>query len=316
MTCRIWGEDHEASGRTHPDPSYAIVNSPRTGGKYKITGDARPYIPGLSDKEKAKLTTWLIDQRMQGIEIPEVTAAVVQRVKTMHSLPVYERADRLLRFIASEAKTVAATVAIQEESSSAYAWSESIDWDEVVYFLDYIYQMGWIQGQRSGEGWFYGGPTVVGHSRIANQQASVDSSQAFIAMWFDDSMTACRDGIELGIGDAGYKPFRIDQKEHINKIDDEIIAEIRRSRFLVADFTHGEDGARGGVYYEAGFAHGLGIPVIFTCRQDAVCTLHFDTNHYNHIVWANPEELREKLKNRILAVIGEGSGGVRIDGRI
>ena len=33
------------------------------------------------------------------------------------------------------------------------------------------------------------------------------------------------------------EPVRIDQKERLNKIDDEIIAEIRRSRFLVADFT-------------------------------------------------------------------------------
>ena len=113
-------------------------------------------------------------------------------------------------------------------------------------------------------------------------------------------------GIEPAIKDTGFNPLRIDRKEHINKIDDEIIAELRRSRFIVADFTHGKDGARGGVYYEAGFAHGLNLPVIFTCREDAVETLHFDTEHYNHIVWSNPMELREKLKNRILAVIGEG----------
>ncbi len=35
-------------------------------------------------------------------------------------------------------------------------------------------------------------------------------------------------------------------------------------RFMIADFT----GHRGGVYFEAGFAHGLGIPVIWTCRED------------------------------------------------
>ncbi len=128
-------------------------------------------------------------------------------------------------------------------------------------------------------------------------------------MWFDDSMSeSFENGIDPAIVDAGYNPFRIDRKEHINKIDDEIIAEIRRSRFLVADFTHGDDGARGGVYYEAGFAHGLALPVIFMCRQDALNTLHFDINHYNHIVWKGSADLREKLKNRILAVIGEGPG--------
>ena len=35
-------------------------------------------------------------------------------------------------------------------------------------------------------------------------------------------------------------------------------------------------------------------------------TLHFDTEHYNHIVWTSAMDLREELKNRILAVIGEG----------
>ena len=149
--------------------------------------------------------------------------------------------------------------------------------------------------------------TVEGYRRLEEQRKSLDVSQAFIAMWFDDSMDEAFDqGIKPAIEGTGYKPLRIDQKEHVNKIDDEIIAELRRSRFVVADFTHGEDGARGGVYYEAGFAHGLERPVFFTCRKDKMKTLHFDTNHFNHIVWTDPADLREKLKNRILAVIGEG----------
>ena len=115
-------------------------------------------------------------------------------------------------------------------------------------------------------------------------------------------------GIEPAIRDAGYHPVRIDRKPDVNKIDDEIIAEIRRSRFLVADFTHGEGGARGGVYFEAGFAFGLNIPVIYMCRDDAIDQIHFDTRQYYHITWSRSEleKLREDLKNRILALIGEG----------
>ena len=67
-----------------------------------------------------------------------------------------------------------------------------------------------------------------------------------------------------------------------------------------------ETRARGGVYYEAGFAHGLNIPVIFSCRKDLIKKIHFDTRQYNHIEWTEPEELREKLKNRIAAQIGDG----------
>ena len=78
------------------------------------------------------------------------------------------------------------------------------------------------------------------------------------------------------------------------------------SRFLVADFTQGETGPRGGVYYEAGFAHGLNIQVIFTCRKDALEKVHFDTRQYPHIVWETPQELRDKLAKRISSVLGDG----------
>ena len=119
--------------------------------------------------------------------------------------------------------------------------------------------------------------------------------------------TPYEQGIKPAIEAAGYTSMRIDKKEHSNKIDDEIIAEIRRSRFLVADFTHGDNGARGGVYYEAGFAHGLNLPVIFSCREDMFDKLHFDTRQYNHIAWKNEnlDEFRKNLTNRIEALIGE-----------
>ena len=102
--------------------------------------------------------------------------------------------------------------------------------------------------------------------------------------------------------------MRIDRELDVDKIDDAIVANIRKSRFLVADFTHGKDGVRGGVYYEAGLAHGLNLPVIFTCRNDLVDELHFDTRQYVHILWDKNslDGLYTELLNRIRARIGEG----------
>ena len=311
-SCPIWGNPHPATGYYSPGQGICeVTGSPRAGGGYLLPygfkDEIDDFTASLSLKQKAMLTTWLIDQRTHGASKPRITEEIIEYTKIMSPLPVHERSDRLLRFIASQMETVATSVVIDQETHPAYTWSESINWDEVVYLLNYLAEMRWIQGQRTGDGRLYGGLTVDGHSRIAERQVNVDSSQAFVAMWFDDSMTAVsRDGIEPGIRDAGYDPLIINRKEHISKIDDEIIAEIRRSRFVMADFTHGDKGPRGGVYYEAGFAHGLDIPVIFTCRKDCFSNLHFDTNHYNHIDWSTPEELHEKLKNRILAVIGEG----------
>lgn len=97
-------------------------------------------------------------------------------------------------------------------------------------------------------------------------------------------------------------PHRVAQREHTEKIDDEIIAQIRRSRLVVADFSlH-----RAGVYYEAGFAKGLGLEVFFTCRKEDLASLHFDVLQSNTIDWQSPEELRQRLAKRIEAVLGRG----------
>ena len=96
------------------------------------------------------------------------------------------------------------------------------------------------------------------------------------------------------------------QTSGAGQIDSEILEEIRRSRFLVADMTHGKGGARGGVYFEAGYAMGLDIPVLFACRQDRFKEVHFDIRQYHHIVWSDPQELRTELIKRIEAVVGVG----------
>jgi nucleoside 2-deoxyribosyltransferase len=125
-------------------------------------------------------------------------------------------------------------------------------------------------------------------------------------MWFDPSVhPAWLKAVAPGIEDAGYEAIRIDKVEHNRKIDDEIIASIRACKFLVADFT----GQRGGVYFEAGLAQGLGKQVVWLCRKDELDKVHFDTRQYNFILWEDGKlaELRTALQNRIEATIGKGT---------
>ncbi len=200
----------------------------------------------------------------------------------------------------------------------AMAWSHSTNPIHVTQLRNHLAERGWLQfthDKESSDTSLYGQVhrefliTVDGWTRLEEIESSVPapSTQAFVAMWFDTELEDAWDnGIRKGIEDAGYTPVRIDEKEHNDKICDLIIAEIRRSRFVVADFTHGDTGARGGVYFEAGFAGGLGLDVIYTCRQDQKDKIHFDTRQYNHILWRDSTDLREKLSNRICATIGEG----------
>jgi hypothetical protein len=123
--------------------------------------------------------------------------------------------------------------------------------------------------------------TMDGWSRIEEIKTSGRSlTQCFVAMAFKkDTDAIWTDVIEPAVVDAGYKPLRIDRVQHVNRIDDEIISQIRRSRFMVADFTL----QRGGVYFEAGMMHGLGRNVIWMSREDELAPekgLHFDIRQH------------------------------------
>ena len=272
---------------------------------------------------KVRLTSWLIEQRQLGVDCPEILSPNVAQMEQRRRLSIHQRANNLLRYIQRQLPNIGCDFYFEMTDSTItdpqgneparifmemLAWSESEKMEELQFLLDYLESASWLQRIPHGATCLRYRLTVPGYSYLAEiDHAVTDSSQAFVAMWFDDSMDKVwEEGLRPAIRDTGYKAVRIDQKEHLNKIDDEIIAEIRRARFLVADFTHEEAGPRGGVYYEAGFAHGLNIPVIFTCRKDALERVHFDTRQYPHIVWEAPEELRRDLAKRISAVLGDG----------
>ena len=318
--CLIWGTPASLSSHPSSRDGY-LVDSPRAGGEYFMTRTATSVLINGDERTKACLTTWLIDQRRLGKKIPEVDSHTIEEVKKRQSLSVPERADRLLKYIEQEASSYSGEIFYFFMKDVTFmemlAWSESKineqTWkakEEIQFLVAYLLKRGWIiQGDRARRDSLVSCKlTVEGYAHLDELEYKVTiSSKAFVAMWFDKSMeNAWKKGIKPAIEDSGYEPVRIDQKEHSNKIDDEIIAEIQRSRFIVADFTHGDDGARGGVYYEAGFAHGLNIPVIFTCRKDVLEKIHFDTRQYNHIVWETPEDLHSQLATRIGAVIGDG----------
>lgn len=331
--CPIWG----VSCIVHPyNPHtgfYLVEGSFRAGGKYEIAYSERyTTLEDLNPAEQARLTSFLVEQRMLGVEVPRITRAEVLRAKESAPLPVHERAERLLRLFANQSSSIGEVLEIfplglghgefrneLKVTHSAMAWSESTADEELGVLTDYLAGQGWIKKDREmyngmgiyrARGLYLCRVEVPGYARVAEITTNPDSSQCFVAMWFDDSMDDVYEkGFATAIESAGYTSFRIkDDQGLIGKIDDAIIAEIRRSRFVVADFTHGASGARGGVYYEAGFAHGLGLPVIFTCHKDMMGKVHFDTNHFNHILWENPEDLRKQLTERINAApeIGQG----------
>ena len=311
--CLIWPE-HKAT--VHKEGLLRIVEgSDRVGTSYSI---ARPTEFVLAskinnDRDRAKLTTLLLNLNQQGVDDPEITSELISRALAAPPLSVAERANRMLVLIGTECDTIDDVyfTSIKHLLEREMAWTESTTDGELRYIWDYLMGMGWIKPARDpnvhpNENCII---TPAGHARIAELSTRTDSAQAFVARWFVKSMDdICDKAIAPAIMAAGYVPYRIEEADSLDPITDQIIAEIRRSRFLVADFTHGCDGVRGSVYYEAGFAHGLNIPVIFTAQEGT--KPHFDTSTYPHICW-KPDELpafQDALTNRILALNELGPG--------
>ena len=306
--CLIWGFGVESAERSD-NGAVTVRGSLRAGGDYKVSADVIEVVPELDEGAKARLTYWLVRARQLGTEFPAIDARLVDDACAAAATPIHKRAVGLLQYVASRTKFIGERVEIEPLDKGGLAWSESVRASELTSLLQYLQSQNWVthwpEGVNHPLGYLV---TVDGYAHLEDQRSAPAVTQAFVAMWFDTSMNDVYDkGIRPAIERAGYKPLRIDRTEHINKIDDEIIRELRRSRFVVADFTPGDDGARGSVYYEAGFARGLGIPVISTCRRDKIGEVHFDTRQFAHITWLDPTELRDSLEARIGAVIGEGA---------
>lgn len=126
------------------------------------------------------------------------------------------------------------------------------------------------------------------------------SNICFVAMHLDSTLEDIFiNGIVPAIKATNNKECRSDKEEFNDDVFDWIISNINRCKFMIADFTN----QRPNVYLEAGYARGLGKPVIHTCRRDQLRDTHFDVRQNNFIGWDGPGDLKDKLINRIQATI-------------
>lgn len=284
-------------------------------GKFRLTGTAEAVANAnrAEGRTLANLSGWIREH--QGVKLDSRELESLWKLRTP---TVAQRAMKLLQELARQHPTTGETfdfgfpdLGTTEPSWIAVTWSESIR--EVQYLMvDYLHgTIGAIDGSiprtiGGGVHLMQGRITPHGYEILEQlREGNPESPIGFCAMWFaEDVKPLWLEAVEPAIRLAGYDPKRIDQHEHVNRIDEEIVAMIRRSRFVVADFT----GQRGGVYFEAGYALGLGLRVIWLCREDQLKDVHFDTRQYNFLKWKPGEyaDLAKRLQNRIEATLGQG----------
>lgn len=282
-------------------------------GKYGVSSSALQSLEDVGNGDRAKISAFLRERSLQGeqpiillTEIPsgmqseKPIITIAEIIEERFPSLISDRLDRILKNIYRSSKFPGERVRFHITTDRPVFFAEN---DEAMLFLAKTLEQKGLVSLSWTSGTVDVTLTEAGWNRIAELEigkSRANSNQVFVAMWFDASLTnAWQHGFSKACNAAGYKALRVDLKEHNEKICDAIIAEIRKSRFVVADFT----GHRGGVYFEAGYALGLGIPVIWTCRKDELEKTHFDTRQYNHIDWENEGDLFVRLKNRIEATI-------------
>ncbi len=283
-----------------------LVCCPRCG-EYVISDDALLDPPEAFIKQNIHLLSavtrhsWARKQRLR-IDTELLQDRTEFEAKILSQCPqgIQEKMNAILLHVADKSKCPGHQVTISRDEDYPLVYCKN--------GLEMGFLLESLRGQRRMYAVDKGGPydvtlTADGWRRVEElDKPNIESKQAFVAMWFDEQLeSAYKEGIAPLEQDTGFSMMRIDMKEFNDKVCDHIITEIRRSRFVIADVTR----HRRAVYFEAGYAMGLGLPVIWTCREDQVKKIgyNFDTRQYKHIVWKSPQDLREQLKYRILATI-------------
>lgn len=141
--------------------------------------------------------------------------------------------------------------------------------------------------------------TSEGSTGSIAEFSAINSGYVFIAMpmaaenpEYDD----VHDAIKAVSKDCGLTAERVDDVQSNDRITDQLLASIRKAQFVIVDLTD----SRPNVFYEAGFAHGIGKIPIYIARKGT--DLEFDLKDYPVIFFQNMRELRRGLENRLRAL--------------
>lgn len=254
-----------------------------------------------------KLSAWIRDRNEQHAEVPKLATDTLEDLQK--GLPNYgprEKQIILLQNIERKTAYPGKPVKIIPKYDIPLAWASTEE--EFIYYINSLIERGFLKKPgpttRFSEPLFYVAITADGWDYLEQHDRHIEErTQAFVAMSFSEDLRSIWKGpICNAITKAGYKPYRVDAEPHSERIDAKIISEIKNSRFVVADVTE----QKLGVYFEAGYAIGLGLPVLWCVREDDKANVHFDTRQYNHIIWENDNDLETRLYDFICAIIGKG----------
>ena len=212
-----------------------------------------------------------------------------------------QQADNLILYIAEHTSRFGQTIKIEYEGPSGKEVQEIIGAVDRANLIELLKELTadklLSHAQQPNNAYWCPSLTIKGWNRAEElKKVSKQSTLAFMAMKFDEKQQKfIKERLTPEIKKLGFDLRLLsDITSTENLIDNKLRVAIRRSRFLVCDLTHGNRGA----YWEAGYAEGLGLPVIYICEKtvlDAKKDIHFDVSHQEIYSWIDGDE--ESIKS-------------------
>jgi len=293
----------------HPDGRDATFFSCPKCGDFTLSGTLVATLPKIIERDKdasAKIshTLWRMQQENKGAEL--YTNTIEEILKKDLPKP-REQADLLIRWLAEHSEGPGKNILLHSTTHNAIIGAKSPEGFDLV--IRYLLEKGLVKGKLSEDlgpsnayitlsidGWDY-------YEQLRDGGSSY--RKAFMAMKFGNSLLdqIVENVFRPCVKQTGFELVRLDDMPKAGLIDDRLRVEIQTSDFLIADLTHDNLGA----YWEAGYAEGLGKPVIYTCEKEKFRNekTHFDTNHHLTIIWDKDtsEKAGEDLKATIRATL-------------
>ena len=208
--------------RTERIPSGASFVCSRCG-TFVITDLVWGEFQRLRPEQRVAISGWTRDQNDLG-EPPTITSYKFELLRGLPVKPVADRIDRLLMSAITAQRTLGGTFALNSPEMIGRTYSANTnDVDALARYLEDEKLLKIPSDRNRGQ--------VTARGFVKGQTANSIGASGFIAMWFNDTLSTARTAMETAVRAAGYDPVLVNAVEHVNKIDDEIVAQISKITF-------------------------------------------------------------------------------------
>lgn len=121
---------------------------------------------------------------------------------------------------------------------------------------------------------------------------TINEKLVFVIASFQQDMEPAFEAIHAAASAVGLKAQRVKDVTGDYKISDKMLMMIRQAKLIVADLTH----ERPNVYFELGYARGLGKTVITIMREGS--KVHFDVQDWTYLPYIDSRPLERDLIER------------------